>query len=344
MFVEFGKYAGTGGALNIVVGFRVDVVLVHAEANGVLTGKSRAMPATQYLNMGSVAGGIGTDAGTAPTFITDGFSVPAGLSSVGGTYHWMAIQSENDATTLAWSGDNTDSRNITGLPFQPNYIFAFSTDVTQPPRMWHSSKGGDLAGRYADIGTWASNKIQAANADGFQVGSDMNVTGQSYVALCFKHVDNSCNVGYYIGLGAAGVRVIGIGTDWAPGFVLVMQWATPTGSTARGPIRFLYNNANSGMQVQSFGEVVAQCPIAFAYNQFTMECTGTAWNGLDSEYYYICMPQRLGGVLENPPAYVPPRTYSRGFGPYTGSPGDYEITKTIRRLNTQYTNLTIGDQ
>jgi hypothetical protein len=261
----------------------------------------------------------------------------------------MAIQSENDAGTLAWSGDNTDSRNITGLPFQPDYIFAFSTDVTQPPRMWHSSKGGDLAGRYADIGTWATNKIQAANVDGFQVGSDLNVTGKSYVALCFKANSTSCDIGRYIGLGAAGTRVINILSSFTPGFVLIMQWGTPTGSTGRGPIRFMYNNANSGMQVQSFGEPTSQVPIAFGFSTFTMECAGTLWNGLNSEYYYICIPRRLGGVLENPPPYVPPRAYSRGFGPYTfgpytGSPGEYEIAKTIRRLNTQYTNLTIGDQ
>lgn len=346
MYAEFGTYTGTGVAISIIVGFRIDAVYVFYQNFGGLTVGSRFMPTSGYLSLGAGTAGYGVDVLTAPVYIENGFTVPSGLSVVGHIYHWMALQHENDVGSISWSGDGSDGRNLTGLAFQPDYVFIAGNSGAQVPRLWHVNRGGDSAGPYE--ANWASNKIQGVTSNGFQVGSDMNAIGVNYSSICFKANSLSCAVSSYIGDGIiGGHRVIAIGTSWDPAFVTTMQRSTVTDTSTRGPTRFITNTADQGMQVKSFGEFHDQTIIAFGGATFTIDITGGVYNQLDYEFYYLCIPRRLGGVLSTPAKIPQVQSSNKGSSLYpslgTGTPGSYEFHKTVRKAMRQFNNLTLGD-
>ena len=85
---------------------------------------------------------------------------------------------------------NATQRNITGLEFQPDLVFAKNT-ATSGHWNWHDSVRGPtkrLTSNSSAAETTYSDYLNAFNSDGFSVGTEgaINGNGNTIVAYCFK--------------------------------------------------------------------------------------------------------------------------------------------------------------
>jgi hypothetical protein len=120
------------------------------------------------------------------SFTSNGFVIGTDtlVNETGVTYHWIAMRSGVHVTTGVYTGDGVDSRDITGLPFQPDWIMTIGdgeNDVFRPGLL-----AGD-ASYVLDSAASVANRIQAINADGFEVGSHdtINRNGIDYYYVAF---------------------------------------------------------------------------------------------------------------------------------------------------------------
>ena len=93
--------------------------------------------------------------------------------------------------TVTWTG-NLTSRSITGLEFQPDFVWIKCRDTTFNHNLVDSVRGADKI-LYADLATGnaevtSSNLVTSFNSDGFSVSNNAssNNTNNDYVAWCWK--------------------------------------------------------------------------------------------------------------------------------------------------------------
>ncbi len=112
-----------------------------------------------------------------------GNSVDVNQSGV--TYHYIAWATSTHVKTTSYLGNGADNRSITGVGFQPLMVWIKRADAQAP--VWRpASLSGDATLFWAATAANA-NRIQALEADGFQVGTQAQVT-------------NSRNTNYYLAL------------------------------------------------------------------------------------------------------------------------------------------------
>jgi hypothetical protein len=90
-----------------------------------------------------------------------------------------------------YTGDGTDSRNITGVGFQPDLVMIFPDDGTaKNPVYYQASMPADTSSRFTSA-TLVSNWIQSLLSDGFQIGSEIqvNANGSTFRYVAFKKLD-----------------------------------------------------------------------------------------------------------------------------------------------------------
>lgn len=106
-------------------------------------------------------------------------------------YHWLAlVNAANLFKVITYNGDGADDRSITGAGFTPGNSFTKRGNSTNP-LVIHPKGLGDSSSRIDGAsGGFTTNKIQAAEADGFQVGSDADANIATltppYYAFVFK--------------------------------------------------------------------------------------------------------------------------------------------------------------
>jgi len=231
-----GTYTGTGALQSVSsIGFDPDLVLIKSSSgtNQYAVFKTKLMAAdnTAYLAAATTnfSGGISLG--------TNSFSVGTStiVNTSGATYQWIAFGNawKPDTNTGAadfligmYIGDGLDNRNITRLPFQPDFISTKRVGSTAGV-FRTDTMIGDLSASFATAAE-TTNYIQSILPNGFQRGNNatVNTSGNIYHYFAFKEGTNFV-IGSYTGNGAA--RDI---TD--VGFQPDLLWVKKaTGGTAR---------------------------------------------------------------------------------------------------------------
>lgn len=178
-----GSYVGTGTSRSITgLGFSPEyVVVMSAQANSALHRSSIMSSAVRFD--GTAAGADGLN-----SLDPDGFSVGthAQANGNGVTYHWVAWNAAAGSMGVgSYTGNGVDSRSITGIGFQAQYVVVKS-GASGAPVHRPASLSGDSTLLYGSAN--AANLIQALEVDGFQVGTDgqVNTNGTTYYYVAFR--------------------------------------------------------------------------------------------------------------------------------------------------------------
>jgi biotin operon repressor len=110
----------------------------------------------------------------------------ADVNESGTTFHYIAWATSTLVSTGSYTGNGSDSRNITGVGFQP--LMAWIKRNDGQAAVWRpSSLSGDSTLYWSSNGA-TSNRIQALQADGFQVGTQAQVNnrGSTYYYLALR--------------------------------------------------------------------------------------------------------------------------------------------------------------
>ena len=110
---------------------------------------------------------------------------------------WRDLQSENippvaseNFATVTWTGDGTASRAITGVGFQPDWVWYKTRTQAYDHNAVDSTRGAtnQLRPNTNGFGYSAADQILSFDSDGFTIGSggDANQNGEDYVAWCWK--------------------------------------------------------------------------------------------------------------------------------------------------------------
>jgi len=225
-----GTYTGDGTDDRGItsVGFQPDVVFVKANAG-----------ASTVCRISSMAGDLSkpmvpnVDATTNRVQSLDagGFTVGTSsqVNSNGTTYYWTAFKAEAGKLYVgSYVGDSQDNRSIAGVGFQPDYVIVLGEpgDNNGVPYQRFSSMVGDTSIEFAPS-VPKSDRIQAFEADGFQLGKNMNVnkSGVTYHYAAWKAIAGQMNVGSYTGDGSDDRSISGVG--FKPGYLIIKDYTTP---------------------------------------------------------------------------------------------------------------------
>jgi hypothetical protein len=233
MQIAVGTYTGDGTDNRQItgIGFLPDLVIVRARDSGqyaVFRTSTMAADKTAYF-----AQAAALFANAIQSLDSDGFTVGthATVNSNGVTYDWQAFADNGapDFKVGTFSGDGTDSRNITGLGFDPDFV------TIKRDGLWYafwrtSSNSGDQALCFINDAD-QSNNIQGFVSDGFQVGTSQNMAGSVYHWFAFKAVASATAYGSYAGNNADDRSISGVGFE--PDLV----WVKGTSSLDKAGLR-----------------------------------------------------------------------------------------------------------
>ncbi len=173
-----------------------------------------------------------TAAGALQTNLVTGFNATSfviGDSDVvnknGHTYYWTAMKTGANMNVGMYTGNGSDNRSISGLSFQPNWVVTMGDgqqDYFKPGPL-----SGDAAFTMNGTGT-STNRIQAFQATGFQIGSStsVNESGRAYYWIAFD-ATSKVAVNSYTGNGSDNRNITGLGLN--PTFAWVKRSSTSVG-------------------------------------------------------------------------------------------------------------------
>jgi hypothetical protein len=210
MRLATGSYVGSGVDDRQItgVGFQPDVVIIKAALNRAGVIRTSTMSGDRAKILGST-GALSSDC--IESIIADGFTVGTDktVNTWGTAYYWVAMKAGSDLTVGSYVGNGADNRSITGAGFQPVWVITLGDgddSVFRP---------GPLAGdnSYLMTGTGKiTNRIQALEADGFQVGSsvDVNENGTTFHYIAWA-ASAQVSTGSYTGNGVDNRNISGVG-------------------------------------------------------------------------------------------------------------------------------------
>jgi hypothetical protein len=184
--MKVGTYNGNGTGQSISgLGFSPEVVILLG-ANAQRAVLHFAGGRTYRFDTGtSIASGV-------TSMDADGFTVGTALETNAATmaYHYIAFNDvANSIDVSSYAGDGADNRNVTTPGFQPEYALIRADDnvIGRPATHHPSSLAGDNSLLFAGA-AMVTNRIQALNANGFQVGNsgDVNASGVTYDSLAVR--------------------------------------------------------------------------------------------------------------------------------------------------------------
>jgi len=154
------------------------------------------------------------------------------------------VDPKNHFNTVLWTGNATDDRSITGVGFQPDFVWIKSRNTTNDHLLFDVVRG---VGKYMrsnanDTETSIADTLQAFETDGFEIGADsrLNTNNDPVIAWCWKagnantafsesgnnpggthraNVAAGFSIVSYTGTGAAGTVAHGLGA--APDLMLI---------------------------------------------------------------------------------------------------------------------------
>lgn len=147
-------------------------------------------------------GGQVSDGGFA-SIVTNGFTVSTGGSnyinrSTKDVYGFAFKNTTGAVNVGSYTGNNTDNRNITGVGFQPDFLW-IKKDDSGLPRFktigGHGTATTDDADAFSDDGNY-TDYIQQLQSDGFQLGanSDTNGSGRTHFWLALKNQPSGSDI------------------------------------------------------------------------------------------------------------------------------------------------------
>ncbi|MEX1008171.1 MAG: signal peptidase I [Acidimicrobiia bacterium] len=221
MRLATGTYVGDANDNRAItgVGFRPDAVFVKCTCGLAGMGRTSTMvgDASKVLGATSALMSDGVQ-----SLDADGFTLGTDTKVNGGssrTYHWVALQTGSDFKVGSYLGDGTDNRSITGVGFAPAWVLTIGdgNDSTVRP----SSLAGD-ASFPLDGTSQFTNRIQALESDGFQIGSNAatNESGTTFHYLAWKAGTN-VKQGTYLGDASDNRSIPGVG--FGPALVWVKR-------------------------------------------------------------------------------------------------------------------------
>lgn len=181
-----GTYTGDGADNRAIAGagFQPDIVIIRADDNIAPVIRTSAMS-------GDASKVISTAGALAPNLVqsltADGFTLGTSsrVNASGTTYWWVAMKTGANVAVGSYTGNGGDDRDISGLPFRPDWLITMGdgrNDWFRPGPV-----SGDRSYQINGAGS-ASNRIQRLRADGFQIGSnrDVNQNGRDYYWIAFN--------------------------------------------------------------------------------------------------------------------------------------------------------------
>ena len=192
--IKVGSYIGDGVAgLNVDdVGF--EPALLFVKWDGLRTAVWRAM--THPEGESSFFHGEGDLPGFITAFDKDGFRVSGdpwvnadgSTDDEASTYHYVAFrEAAGRFKTGSYLGDGSDSRDITDVGFQPDYVWIKRAVPGSGAVLRSSSLSGDATLEFGNLPV-ITGEITALLSDGFQVGSEsaVNAKGDTYNYVAWK--------------------------------------------------------------------------------------------------------------------------------------------------------------
>ena len=219
-----GSYTGNGADnRNITgVGFQPDIVIIRYDNNTASVIRTASMPADSVK---LITGNAALAANYIQSFAADGFQIGSNnnVNQNGRLFHWVAMRVGSNVQIGTYTGDGLDNRNITGVGFAPDWVMTMGNaeqDVFRP---------GPIAGDASFLmnGTNSvADRIQALNADGFQLGAnaDVNQSARAYYWIAFN-VTSDVAVGSYTGNGVDNRNIT------SPGITQQMAWVKRSASS-----------------------------------------------------------------------------------------------------------------
>ncbi|MGA2286222.1 MAG: hypothetical protein ABSG55_08135 [Dehalococcoidia bacterium] len=217
MRLATGSFTGSGVDDRQIsgVGFQPNVVVVKSATTRV------AIIRTSTMN-GDAAKILGDTGALAADLIqsldADGFTIGTDVrvNNSGEAYYWVAMKAGCDLVVGSYVGNGADNRSISGVGFQPAWVVTLgdgNDSVFRP---------GPISGDASFLMTGtakAANRIQAVEADGFQIGADstVNQMGVTYHYIAWA-ASTRVSVGSYTGNGADNRSITGVG------FQPLMTW------------------------------------------------------------------------------------------------------------------------
>ena len=230
----------------------------------------------------------------------------------------MAYTTINKSTdyfnTLLYTGDGSGTRNITGVGHNPDLVWIKDRGNSQNHSLTDAVRGGtkNIVSNLTNAESTSTNGCKAFVTDGFTIGSDNDVNGNSrnYVAWNWKangqgsaNTDGSINTTYtsvnttagfsistYTGTGAN--ATIGHGLGVAPKFTIIKrtsgaeEWSVQ--SSVIGLSNYLVLNSTNGSAGTS-GALIS----AVSSTTLTVDSNSVV-NGSGSAYVAYCFAEKTG--------------------------------------------------
>jgi hypothetical protein len=212
-FSKFDGYSGDGNSgKKITTGFKPRFVVIKrtdTTENWHIFDSERG--GTKSLFPDIVNGEV-NDGSRSVVFVNDGFTLgtQGGINANGGTYIYAAfadrpgnnwdvnnliatagLETANQGFDVVTYTGNGSTQSITGLNFQPDFVWTSVRDATGYNKYLIDSVRGStkvLISHKTDAESTQSTGITSFNSDGFSVGSNaqVNENGRSMVAWCWK--------------------------------------------------------------------------------------------------------------------------------------------------------------
>lgn len=228
--IKAGTYIGNGSDnLGVTgVGFAPDFVMLKGGSTYAVFRTSTMAGDNSKLGDGSALA-----ANQIQSLDSDGFTVgdAASVNTNLAEYHYLAIRAGNqgDCKVGSYTGTGGDDVSVTGVGFQPNLVIVMG--AAGRAVIWRTSdhasdiSSGILAASAGDI-------VQAFEADGFQVGTNVNANAntETFYYFAMKNITGAFQVLTYTGNGSDDRSISGAGflpthvwTKRLPGVAMVLR-------------------------------------------------------------------------------------------------------------------------
>ncbi len=183
--LKVGTYVGNGVANRSIsgVGFRPVWAITLGDGSDSVFRPGPATGDSSYTMTGT-----GSQTNRIQALEADGFQLGSNtdVNQSGTTFHYIAWASSPQVTAGAYIGNHNDNRSITGIGFQP--LVAWVKRSGTAASVWRPASLTGDASLFWDGTTLASDRIQALEPDGFQVGNDqsVNTNNQTYYYLTLR--------------------------------------------------------------------------------------------------------------------------------------------------------------
>ena len=191
--IQSGNYIGNGtDDRNVVTGlpFTPKAVIIRRRnlTTTFVSIRTESIPGDGAYMLGNAAAAVTNNI---QAINADGFQVGTAGSVNANTaaYDWVAFTAPSSNGAFgSYTGTGVDNSSlVSGLTFQPDWVFV-KGNTTQESVMRGTANVGDDSSRLVNSSQNFANRIQAINADGFEVGSapDVNTVGIVYHYIALK--------------------------------------------------------------------------------------------------------------------------------------------------------------